>query len=96
MGAGVPAGATMPADPPGITRIANGLTRWDVGSAFDYFARPIKPKSPQGGEMIYWERADGGRVFNAGAIASGWALDADPKFATLIRNVLANFGVRRG
>jgi hypothetical protein len=91
-----PAGATMPTDPAGMIRIANGITRWDVGAAFDYFARPIKPKIPQGAEMIYWERPEGGKVFNAGAIASGWALNADPKFATLMRNVLAHFGVRRG
>lgn len=90
-----PAGATMPTDPPGMTRIANGITDWKGGTAFDYFWRVIKPKTPQGAEMIYWERAAGGRVFNAGAIAAGWALNADPKFQTLMRNVLAHFGVPR-
>jgi len=90
-----PAGGTVPADPPGITLIANGVTHWNQGSAtaFDYFFRPIKPARPQGAEMIYWERPEGGKVFNAGAIASGWALHADPKFQTLMRNVLAHFGV---
>jgi hypothetical protein len=89
-----PAGASAPDDPPGMTRIANGITRWDVsGTAFDYFFRVIKPKTPQGAEMIYWERPDGGRVFNAGAIASGWAIHSDPKFQTLMRNVFAHFGV---
>ncbi|NIP98533.1 MAG: hypothetical protein GWO24_36040, partial [Akkermansiaceae bacterium] len=39
-------------------------------------------------DMIYWERPEGGRVFNAGAIAFGWALDADPKQGKLLRNVL--------
>jgi hypothetical protein len=72
-----------------------GITHWKEGSAFDYFWRPIKPKTPQGAEMIYWERPDGGKVFNAGAIASGWALNADPKFQSLMRNVLAHFGVTR-
>jgi hypothetical protein len=43
--------------------------------------------------MIYWERPQGGRVFHTGAIGSGWALSADPKFQTLIRNVLHHFGV---
>jgi N,N-dimethylformamidase len=91
-----PAGATMPVDPPGMVRIANGITRWSQsGSAFDYFFRRIKPATPQGGEMIYWERAEGGRVFNAGTIASGWALTADPKLQILMRNVLAHFGVTR-
>lgn len=91
-----PAGATMPADPPGMIRLANGVTRWSVsGRAFDYFFRRIKPATPQGAEMIYWERPDGGKVFNAGAIASGWAISADPKFQVLMRNVLAHFGVAR-
>ncbi len=91
-----PVGAVVPTDPPGMTRIANGITKWSVsGSAFDYFWRPIKPKVPQGAEMIFWERPEGGKVFNAGAIASGWAMHADPKFQTLMRNVLAHFGVSR-
>jgi hypothetical protein len=45
--------------------------------------------------MIYWERPEGGTVFNAGSIGSGWALSADPRFQTLMRNVLARFGVQR-
>ncbi len=43
--------------------------------------------------VIYWERPEGGRVFHAGSLGSGWGLSADPKFQTLIRNVLAHFGV---
>jgi len=88
-------GATLPPDPPGITRLANGTIPWKLGgAAFDYFFRPIKPAVDQGGEMIYWERPEGGRVFNAGAIGSGWALHADPNFQCLMRNVLAHFNVR--
>jgi hypothetical protein len=91
-----PAGATMPTDPAGMVRIANGVTHWDLsGTAFDYFFRRIKPPTPQGAEMIYWERPEGGKVFNAGAIASGWAITADPKLQILMRNVLAHFGVTR-
>jgi hypothetical protein len=45
--------------------------------------------------MIYWECPDGGRVFNAGAIGSGWALHADPRWAAVVRNVLHHFGVTR-
>lgn len=83
----------MPSDPPGIVSLANGIIPWrEGGSAFDYFFRPIKPKTDQGGEMIYWERPEGGRVFNAGSIGSGWALASDPKFQALMRNVLASFG----
>jgi len=43
--------------------------------------------------MIYWERPDGGRVFNAGSIGAGWALVADEKFQRLLKNVLFHFGV---
>ncbi|MCX7824753.1 MAG: LamG domain-containing protein [Verrucomicrobiae bacterium] len=91
-----PPGAVLPTDPPGIVRIANGITRWkEGGRATDYFGRVIKPKTEQGGEMIYWERPDGGRVFNAGAIGSGWVLHCDPRWAAVVRNVLHHFGVRR-
>ncbi len=45
--------------------------------------------------MIWWERADGGTVFNAGTIGAGWALHADPRWSTLLRNVLHRFGVDR-
>jgi hypothetical protein len=89
-----PEGTGIPADPPGIVRLANGVIPWRKGgAAFDYFFRPIKPKSDQGGEMIYWERPDGGRVFNAGSIGSGWALLADTRFQKLFGNVLRHFGV---
>jgi hypothetical protein len=91
-----PEGAAVPDDPPGIVRLANGIIPWSKGgAAFDYFFRPIKPKADQGGEMIDWPRPDGGRVFNAGTIGAGWALDADPRWGALLRNVLHHFGVPR-
>ena len=91
-----PEGGFVPSDPPNITRIANGVLPWNEGGqAMDYFFRVIHPKTPQGGEMIYWERPDGGRVFNAGAIGSGWALKSDPKWAVVVRNALHHFGVPR-
>jgi hypothetical protein len=90
-----PVGVTMPADPPGMTRLANGIISWKIGgAAFDYFFRPIKPKTDQGGELVYWERAEGGRVLNAGSIGAGWALLGDPKFQTLMRNILFHFGAK--
>jgi hypothetical protein len=92
----VPAGAVMPSDPPGIQRLANGIIPWQHGgAAFDYYFRPIKPANEQGGEMIWWERPQGGTVFNAGSIGAGWALHADPRWAALFRNVLHRFGVSR-
>lgn len=91
-----PDGASIPNDGVGITRIANGIMPWkEGGKPMDYFFRQILPKTDQGAEMIYWERSDGGIVFNAGSIASGWLLHYDPKWATLFRNVLAKFGVTR-
>jgi hypothetical protein len=88
-----PEGTRVPADPPGIVRLANGIIPWSKGgAAFDYYFRPIKPKTDQGGEMIDWQRPDGGRVFNAGSIGAGWALSADPRWAALLRNVLHHFG----
>ncbi|GIW93096.1 MAG: hypothetical protein KatS3mg110_1137 [Pirellulaceae bacterium] len=91
-----PAGAQMPEEPPGIVQLANGVIPWSKGgSAFDYFLRPIRPKNDQGGEMIYWERPEGGRVFNAGTIGFSWAMAVDPKLQGLMRNVLAHFGVAR-
>jgi hypothetical protein len=89
-----PAGGAVPPDPPGLTLLANGQVFWKMGGvAFDYFFRNISPQTDQGGEMIYWERPQGGRVFNAGTIASGWVLAVDPKMAGLLRNVLHHFGV---
>ena len=91
-----PAGASLPPEPAGITRLANGIIAWKRGgTAFDYFIRFIKPKTDQGGELIYWERPEGGRVFNAGSIGAGWPLLADPKFQRLLSNVLFHFGVKR-
>ncbi len=95
-GGPIPPGAMMPVDPPGIRRLANGVIPWQHGgSAFDYYFRPIKPANEQGGEMIWWEREDGGTVFNAGTIGAGWALHADPRWGALLRNVLHRFGVER-
>ena len=89
-----PPGGVVPDDPAGLTLLANGQVYWKKGgSAFDYFFRRISPSVDQGGEMIYWERPGGGRVFNAGAIGAGWVLSVDPKMAALLRNVLAHFGV---
>jgi hypothetical protein len=91
-----PPGGRVPPDPANLTLLANGQVFWQKGgTAFDYFFRRIKPKTDQGAEMIYWERPTGGRVFNAGAIGSGWVLSVDPKMSGLLRNVLAHFGVPR-
>jgi hypothetical protein len=41
--------------------------------------------------MIYWQRQDGGLVFNGGAIGNGIALNYDSVFDRVVRNVLRTF-----
>lgn len=88
-----PTGAVMPPEPAGISGLATGEIAWERGgAAYDYFFREIRPEK-RGADLIYWERPEGGRIFNAGSIGSGWALAFDPRFQALVRNALAHFGV---
>jgi hypothetical protein len=102
------AGVTDPIEPAGITTLAvakldvpivnNGSNGGDVCCyPYDYFLDNVTDFDPVA-EMIYWQRPDGGRVFNGGAIGNGVALYYDGKngnkdhvFAGLMKNVLANF-----
>jgi hypothetical protein len=96
-----PPGMAQPKeDPSGITLLADGIADWtkvNIGEPWDYFQRPVSreeaPPYPVGAEMIYWERAGGGRVFHSGSINSGSTLQADPRWGGLLKNVLAHFGV---
>ena len=90
----IPSGGALPQEPQGIVTLAHGLRQKQWTSALDYFARPLTSPDRFAAEMIYWERPNGGRVFNAGAIGAGWALASDPKLQTLVSNVLHHFGVR--
>jgi hypothetical protein len=87
----VPDGATLPEEPPGIVTLADG--KQPSAAAFDYFWRPVRLVDGVACHMIYWERPQGGRVFHAGSLGAGWGLSVDPKFQSLIRNVLFHFGV---
>jgi hypothetical protein len=92
---GVPSNATVPIEPPGITTLAKAAGANVCCFDFDYFLDDLNaknvPVNPDA-EMIYWERPDGGRVFNAGAIGNGIALYyGDTIFAGLVRNVLKHF-----
>ncbi len=87
----VPAGATLPEEPGGMVTLANG--RLPAYAGLDYFTRKVPLKNAVVAHMLYWERPQGGRVFHAGSLGSGWGLSVDPKFQTLIRNVLYHFGV---
>jgi hypothetical protein len=77
---------------------------------WDYFIREVDPTNSNNSEplynslcnseVIYWERTQGGRVFFAGANATGQALwggksrgSTNTAWQNLLRNVLAKFGV---
>jgi N,N-dimethylformamidase len=101
----LPEGATQPReDPPGIVVLAEGMADWarvKLGAPLDYFMRPVVEPGARAAldfaaEMIYWERPDGGRVFNAGSVCAGRGFGNDPKFALLVKNVLHHFGVEPG
>jgi hypothetical protein len=87
----IPAGAVLPEEPSGIVTLAEG--KQPNAAAFDYFSRPVRLVDGVACHMIYWQRPRGGRVFHAGSLGAGWGLTVDPKFQTLIRNVLHHFGV---
>ena len=87
----VPEGAVLPEEPEGITTLARGKRQG--GASYDYFTQNATTADGTCAEMIYWQRPNGGRVFHAGAIGAGWALSADPKWRTVMRNVLHHFGV---
>ena len=88
--ADVPAGATLPEEPAGIVTLAEGIQ--PHAAAFDYFFRPVRLVDGVACHMIYWQRPQGGRVFHAGSVGAGWGLSVDPRFQTLLRNVLSHFG----
>ncbi len=88
-----PERTAMPEEPSGIITLARGVRPQSDAMVLDYFTRKTEPIEGVVCEMIYWERPQGGRVFHAGAIAAGWALSADARLDTLMRNVLSRFGV---
>ncbi|MHB0956986.1 MAG: N,N-dimethylformamidase beta subunit family domain-containing protein [Pirellulaceae bacterium] len=87
----IPPGATLPEEPAGIITLAEG--KQPHAAAFDYFFQPVRLVDGVACHMIYWERPQGGRVFHAGSLGAGWGLSVDPKFQTLLRNVLFHFGI---
>jgi hypothetical protein len=90
----VPQGAVLPEEPEGIVTLADGTLPRTNG--IDYFTQPTQLQDGVVANVIYWQRPRGGRVFNTGSLGAGWGLSADPKFQTLIRNVLHHFGVEPG
>lgn len=92
----VPRGAVLPADQDGVQVIAKGMRRVPgrMDAYLDFFEHATESLDGLSAEMIYWERPQGGRVFNAGAVGASWVLGSDEKFGTLLHNVLHHFGVK--
>lgn len=90
----VPAGAVLPPEQKRIEVIAKGVRTGPgaLDAYFDVFAQQVTPDDWISCEMIYWERPEGGRVFNAGAVAANWVLGVDRHFDALLKNVLHHFG----
>jgi hypothetical protein len=91
-----PPGAALPVEPSGITTLAVGHKATICCYPFDYYLDTVTVDPVA--ELIYWQRPDGGRVFNGGAIGNGIALYYDDKngntdhvFAGLMKNVLTYF-----
>jgi len=91
----VPEGAILPTDQENIQVLARGVRRvaGPLDAYFDIFFQEAQPQNGLTCEMIYWERPEGGRVFNAGAVGASWVLGVDTAFERLLTNVLHHFGV---
>lgn len=95
MTSNLPDDVALPEDGTGIVVLADGMRRvpGTMDAYLDYLERPTASIDGLSAEMIYWERPQGGRIFNAGAVGACWVLHVDSAFATLIGNVLAHFGI---
>ncbi|OOG40481.1 hypothetical protein B0B52_13340 [Polaromonas sp. A23] len=91
----IPPDAVLPATQDGIQVIAQGMrpVPGPMDAYMDYFEGSTASLDGLSAEMIYWERPQGGRVFNAGAVGASWVLAVDPHMDALVRNVLHHFGV---
>ena len=91
----VPNDAVLPKPQKGIVVLAEGVRRvpGEMDAYLDFFERAVQAPDGVSAEMIYWERPQGGRVFNAGSVGASWVLRFDETFAALLTNVLAHFGI---
>jgi hypothetical protein len=91
----VPEGVLLPPDQENIEVLARGmrLTAGPLDEYFDVFFQEAESLGGLSCEMIYWERPEGGKVFNAGAVGASWVLGSDPVFEQLLANVLHHFGI---
>lgn len=87
----MPPGYEDIADPPGMTVLAACLSDRKI---IDYHANTnLAAENPSGtiSEILYWERPEGGRVFNIGTVSGPWGLHDDKYVSRLVRNVLHHF-----
>ncbi|HSV45314.1 MAG TPA: LamG domain-containing protein, partial [Ramlibacter sp.] len=91
----IPGDAVLPRPQEGIVVLAQGVRRvpGEMDAYLDFFERAVQAPDGVSAEMIYWERPQGGRVFNAGSVGASWVLRVDDAFAALLANVLAHFGI---
>ena len=91
----VPQDARLPTPQRNIQVIAEGLREvpGQLDAYLDYFEVPVASLDGLSCEMIFWERPQGGRVFNAGAVGASWVLGVDEAMGRLLANVLAAFGI---
>jgi N,N-dimethylformamidase len=92
-GKDAPAHATMPVEDASIVTLATS-SGGQATALYDFFARDLPPTTTSNrGDLVYWERADGGKVVNVGSIRAGLSLRTDPEFGKFVRNVLTHFDV---
>lgn len=91
----VPDGQVLPPDHADIQVIAHGVREkpGSMDAYLDFFYQDAPSLDGLSCEMIYWERPEGGTVFNAGAVGASWVLGSDPIFEQLLVNVLHRFGI---
>lgn len=83
---------------PGLEILASSTSRGpteDVVWGYDGLNLDPQPEGVPTSQLIHWTRPEGGEVFFAGTIAAGQALHSDTRWATILHNVLASFGVPR-
>jgi len=81
-------------DPSGMTVLAECRSKNKIA---DYHANEnMQRVNPSGvcSEILYWQRPNGGRVFNIGSVAAPWGLYYDRRVGLLVQNVLDHFGVK--
>lgn len=79
---------------PGMITLATAPDQLNFDDGLGFRSPDAKPVR-QGADVVYWERPNGGVVFNAASIALTGAMARDAGVSMLVRNVLRHFGVAR-